>query len=220
VRPSAMWVHAAPFPYMRAHTGPPSHVRPLSLLPLVPLCCNTHARGVNSCKQVIMADESYYNIQTLDLLLQYSNEIFVIWYYVGCLSFECVQTASRMGLSLSNGGQPNVHSSSVCMNEWAWRGWDGPGSMFSHSGRVRAVEREAGGAAQSRVETREGGGAGRVQVKHIPGRPPSLRTDLARGTVEDGGAGLEDEDEDAKRWRPPPSRVGTGGERRSGAGNG
>jgi len=69
--------------------------------------------------------------------------------------------------------------------------------------------------------------AARVAFKSrtIPGRLPSLlRTDLARGTVEDGGAGLEDEDEDededARRWRSPPSRAGTSGEWRSGAGNG
>jgi hypothetical protein len=60
---------------------------------------------------------------------------------------------------------------------------------------------EGGGAARSREAARV---TGRPQVKHVPvGR----------------GRGLEDEDEDARRWRRHPSRAGTGGERRSGAGN-
>ena len=83
---------------------------------------------------------------------------------------------------------------------------------------IQGAYAQWGAPAQLRRAVRE---AARVAFKSrtIPGRLPSLlRTDLARGTVVDGGAGLKDED--ARRWRPPPSRAGTGGERRSGAGNG
>ena len=114
-------------------------------------------------------------------------------------------------------GQPNAQRlhDGVGLARGRLVDWDGRARLnVLEDSAIQGAYAQWGAPAQLRA-------AARVAFKSrtIPGRLPSLlRTDLARGTVVDGGAGLEDED--ARRWRPPPSRAGTGGERRSGAGNG